>query len=235
MALPTMTSSKYKVTIPSTGETVDYRPYLVKEEKILMIALESQDQKQILTAIQNVIGECIDQDIDVDSLAMFDIEALFLALRSKSVGERIELMAACSKCENKTEIEVLLDDVKCAEFDKGSRVIELSSDVGVTMNFPSPVVMNSFKEGELESIEGVLKLIAMSIESIYDESNVYPAGDETEKSLSAFIESLNNSQLTKITDFFEDMPSLEHTVEFKCSACDTDNTLELKGLQAFFT
>lgn len=232
MALPTLNSSKYKTTIPSTGKSIEYRPYLVKEEKILMIALESQEQQQILSAIKGVIESCVTQDINAENLTMFDIESIFLALRSKSVGERVELQGSCSKCDQKVQLDLMLEDVKCEGVDV-EKVLQLSEEVGVKMKFPSVSTMEKFKEGELESVDGILKLISLCIDSIFDENNVYPASEESEENLLAFLESLSSNQLKTITNFFDSMPVLSHNIEFSC-VCGEDNKIELRGLQSFF-
>ena len=199
-----------------------------------MIALESQEQYQILSAIKEVIKSCVTQDIDTENLTMFDIESIFLALRSKSVGERVELQGSCSKCGQKAELDLMLEDVKCEGVDV-EKVLQLSKEVGVKMKFPSVSTMEKFKEGELESVDGVLKLIGLCIDSIFDETSVYLASEETEENLLAFLESLSSSQLKTITNFFDSMPVLSHDLMFTCQGCGEENKIELRGLQSFFT
>jgi hypothetical protein len=235
MALPQVNVSKYKTVIPSLGKEVEYRPYLVKEEKILMIAMESQDQQQILTAVKDVISNCIYDDVKVSELAIFDIEALFLALRGKSVGEGIDLKMKCHECEHMNDIELNINDINIPEVDNEDITIALNDEIGIVMRYPSFEQINSFKEGELETVDGVFKLLKSCIKSIYDEEDVYDADKETDKSLNNFIESLSSGQFQKVSDFFNDMPSLRYNVEYKCVKCENENTTELRGLQSFFT
>ena len=235
MALPQVNVSKYKTVIPSLGKEVEYRPYLVKEEKILMIAMESQDQQQILTAVKDVISNCIYDDVKVSELAIFDIEALFLALRSKSVGEGIELKMKCHSCEHMNDIELNINDINIPEVENEDITIALNDEIGIVMRYPSFEQINSFKEGELETVDGVFKLLKACIKSIYDEEDVYDADKETDKSLNNFIDSLSSGQFQKVSDFFNDMPSLKYNVEYKCAKCGHENTTELRGLQSFFT
>lgn len=137
MALPVLNAAKYRTVIPSTGKEIEYRPYLVKEEKILMVAMESKDQKQILIALKDVISACVYDDIDVNRLAMFDLEALFLKLRGKSVGETTEIKAKCEKCDAENSQEINFDDIKMPIVTKKNNTIELTDTVGVTLNYPS--------------------------------------------------------------------------------------------------
>ena len=235
MALPVLNAVKYKTVIPSLGKEVEYRPYLVKEEKILMIALESNDQKQILTAIKDVIKSCLyDDSININALAMFDIESLFLKLRSKSVGETTEVKAKCEKCEHEHLQEINFDDIKLPEVVQKINTIELTDEVGLTLKYPSVGDIEKHESDKMDSIEGLMEVIVDSIESIYDADNVYSAKDETRKSLKDFVDSLNSDQFSKLTKFFESVPALSYNLNFECSNCGHKNEVELRGLQNFF-
>ena len=234
MALPVLNAAKYKTIIPSLNKEVEYRPYLVKEEKILMVALESNDQKQILTAIKDVINNCLYDDINLNKLAMFDIETLFLRLRSKSVGETTEIKAKCEECEHEHLQEINFDDIQPPEIKKVVTKIELTDDVGMTLKYPSIGDIQKHDSDKMESVEGMMEVVVDCIESIYDADNVYSAKDESRKSLKEFIDSLNSQQFSKLTDFFENVPALNYNLNFKCSKCGHKNEIELRGLQNFF-
>ena len=235
MALPQLNSARYETTIPSLGKTISYRPYLVKEEKILMLALESQDQKMIMRAIKDVIELCTFDDINVNKLAVFDIECLFLALRSKSVGESIDLNIKCDKCDSRNDVQISFDDIKQPVVNDEKRVIMVTDDVGITLRYPSFKDVSLIKPGDDESIEGAMNLVVQCIDNIFDDDGVYDAKNETKKSLTDFVESLNNEQFIRLSDFFQSSPSLSYDMEFNCVSCKEPNVQELRGLQSFFT
>ena len=235
MALPQINSSRYTTVIPSLGKEVEFRPYLVKEEKILMIAMESQDQKQIFKAVKDVISNCIYDDINVNKLAVFDIETLFLNLRGKSVGEKIDLKMKCSHCETMNDVTVNLDDIDIPVVENEDITIQITDDIGVEMKYPTFDEISKYKDGELETVDGVFKLLKSCLKTIYDEDNVYDVSEESDKSINGFIESLTNPQFQKLTEFFNEMPTLKHDLEFECSNCGGKNNQELRGLQSFFT
>jgi len=233
MALPVLNAAKYKTVIPSLNKEIEYRPYLVKEEKILMIALESKDSNQILGALKDVIVSCVYNDIDANQLTMFDIEALFLRLRSKSVGEKTEVTAKCDDCETENKTEILFDDIEMPVVKSSTITIELTKDVGVVMSYPK--IGNLEKQDKnVEGVEGLTEILIDSIDSIYDADDVYPAQDSKREEIKEFIDSLNSGQFSKLTDFFTDSPSLKYDLEFKCKNCGKDNNIELKGLDNFF-
>ena len=234
MALPVLNAAKYKTVIPSLGMEVEYRPYLVKEEKILMIALESQDQQQILIAIKDVIASCVYNEIDVDTLTMFDLEALFLKLRSKSVGETTEVKAKCEECEHEHNESIRFDDIKMPVVDTKNTTVELTDDVGLTLSYPKVGDIEKHDGSTLESFDGIMEVLIDCIVSIYDADNIYSAKDESRKTLKDFIDSLNSDQFSRLTKYFENLPALKHELNFKCSKCDHDNTIVLSGLQSFF-
>jgi ribosomal protein L44E len=234
MALPVLNAAKYRTMVPSLGKEVEYRPYLVKEEKILMIAIESQDQRQILGALKDVIKACVIDDIDIDNLAMFDIETLFLKLRSKSVGESTEIRAKCSECDTPNKQLVKFDDIEIPTIKKGKMSVALTKDVGITLKYPSITVIEESDSENMESYDAIIELIINCIDSIYDADNVYSAKDEGKKELLAFVEALNSDQFGKLTEFFRNIPSLKYTLKYDCSKCGHKNELELKGIESFF-
>ena len=233
MALPILNSAKYTTTIPSLGKDVEYRPYLVKEEKILMIALESKDQKQIFRALKDVIKNCVYDDIDVDRLAVFDLETLFLVLRGKSVGESTKIKGRCDKCDSENEQVIVFEDIKAPVVNDKTNTIELTNEVGIILRYPS-VSMVEKQNSKGNDIDKVMDMIISCVESIYDADNVYSAKDSNEKELKAFVDSLNSEQFKKITTFFETMPALTYDLEFTCNSCGHENKIELRGFDSFF-
>ena len=231
MALPQLNTARYTTMVPSLKREVSFRPYLVKEEKVLMMAMETQDQKSIMRAVKEVIKSCVFDDIDVDKLAMFDIEALFLALRSKSVGENVAIKLKC-ECEELTEVNINLDEIQINDIEKDN-VIPLTSEVGVTMRYPAlSDIENIDAEGGIESM---MDMIIQCMDSIYDTDAVHDVSNESKESVQSFLDSLNGEQFKKLAEFFEDLPSLNYNAEWDCVGCNKHNTMELKGIASFFT
>jgi hypothetical protein len=236
MALPELNTARYKMVIPSTGETVSYRPYLVKEEKILMMAMESDNNKVIMQATIDVIKSCLEDDIDVENLPMFDIESIFLALRAKSVGETIDVKVKCEdeQCEIVNDLNINFEDIEIPTVTLESTRIELTDDVGVVMKYPSMKDVERIGDLDESDAEGALSMIMSCIDAVYDADDLYPAENESKKSLTNFIDSLSSVQFMKLSDFFREMPTIEHTLEYKCG-CGRDETQVLRGLPSFFT
>ena len=237
MGLPRLNVPQYQVELPSTGELINMRPYLVKEEKVLMIALESNDVVQITQAVRDIILSCYDIQ-SLDELTVFDIEYLFLHLRGKSVGENMKLQAKCQDkdCTGVTPIEIHIDDVNIINKDL-DRVIKLdeATGVGVQMKYPSMEMIGSLDPEKLSSIDGVMELITKCIDTIFDEDNVYNVEDESEDEIQSFIDSLSSEQFKKIQQFFLSVPALYYESDYECVKCGKQNKLELKGLQSFFS
>lgn len=234
MALPIIEVPKYSVTVPSTGDKVQYRPYLVKEEKILMIAMESESQEQMMTAVKSIIDVCTFKTLDIDRLTTFDLEYIFLKLRAKSVGEVATVGLKCSSCSEVNEVEINLDTINVRWPEEASKdgIVMLTDKVGIKFNYPS--VKDATKMQDLEGIESIMTLIISCIDNIFDADNVYPASDSTPKEMMAFLDSLNSEQFKKIQGFFESMPNLSHETKFACEHCEHENTLVLRGLASFF-
>jgi hypothetical protein len=234
MALPTLNSSTYTTVIPSTGKKVKFRPYLVKEEKILLVALESEDNNQIIQAMRDVIEACV-EDVNTSEFTSLDLEYIFLMLRSKSVGEGIDLKMSCqnSDCDATLDINIDIEDIEVPNFDESSKTIELTKEIGVVLKFPSLLEIQGLDES-LSEIDRLMSLLVSCVVSIYDENNVYDARDESVQSITNFIESLNSSQFKKITSFFDKIPKLEHSVQAECKNGHSNN-INLEGIQSFFT
>ena len=234
MALPQVNSSKYSTKLPSTNETIEFRPYLVKEEKILMIAIESKDQKQMIRAMQDVIQACVYTQIDVKKLTTFDIEWMFVQLRAKSVGEKVDLKLKCTACETVNDIVCDLEKVYVHKPKDVDNIINFSDTIGITVKHPSVEDVSNLKQ-DAESMDGVMEIMAKSVVTIFDEDNVYNAEEEGLAEVIKFLENLNSAQFKKITDYYNNIPSVKSDIDFKCKSCGQENELEVKGLQNFFT
>ena len=243
MALPTIAVPEYTLILPSTGKELKYRPFLVKEEKILLIAMESEDDKHIINAIKNIVNNCVFTELDVDNMPMFDLEYIFLQLRGKSKGEKIDLKYECPKCKKNIPVTINIDDVKVIKNKDNNLKIKFNDNLGVKMKYPSLQLQNdlsSMKEEKSGETETIFRSIVKSIDYIYDNENTYPSKDHTEKELSDFIESLTDDYFQKMSKFFETLPVLKHEFEIKCSGkkkdklCGYKEKKTLEGLNNFF-
>ena len=238
MPLPKIATPSYELELPSTGKTISYRPFLVKEEKLLVIALESQDTKQITNAIKAVIRSCVlTKSVKVENLPTFDIEFLFLNIRGKSVGEQIEVMVTCPD-DKKTKVptSINIDSIKVQIDDKHSRDIVLDDQYTLRMKYPSlsEFIKNNFANIDDINVDDTFELIASCIEQVYSEEESFAASDCTKKELSQFLEQLNSSQFKEIEKFFDTMPKLSHTVKVINPNTGVENEIILEGLQSFF-
>lgn len=232
MALPQLNVPKYELTVPSTGEKIKYRPYLVKEEKVLMIALESQDETQLVNALKDMVAACTD-GLNISKLSMFDLEYIFIKIRTKSVGETTTIRVPCESCETKVEVDVDLDTgLKVSE--GRDKKIPLTGDTGLIMKFPSVDDFYDITQSKDSEIDKVFRLITRSIDTIYSGDEVFDASTHSEKELVSFIESLNSGQFLIVKDFFDNMPQAAIDVEYKCQSCGHEHKMELKGMSNFF-
>ncbi len=235
MALPKIDVPRYPVTIPSSGEELMMRPYLVKEEKVLLLALESQDPKQIAMAIRNLITSCIEGNLDIDVLDSFDIEKLFLELRAISVGDEIKLTSQCSECEHVNEVGLKTSDVNLTDYNPEANTIRLTESVGVTMRYPTAELLAEIGVEEIDSITGLMSLIVGCVNTIFDEENVYDVKKESNEEVQDFLDSLTSDQFQKVAAFFGDIPKLEYNLSYECEKCNHENETVLRGLASFFT
>ena len=238
MPLPKIATPSYQLELPSTGETIQYRPFLVKEEKLLVIALESEDTKQITTAIKTVIKNCIlTKNIKVEALPTFDIEYLFLNIRGKSVGEEIEVNIICpDDGETQVPVKINLDDIQVQKNDEHSKRIKVDESIMMEMKYPSldQFIKSNFDFNDKNAMDQSFDLIASCIDKIFTEDEVWAAADVSKKELSDFLESMNSSQFKDIEKFFETMPKLSHTIEVKNPVTEVENEVTLEGLASFF-
>ena len=238
MPLPKIAAPTYTLELPSTGEEISYRPFLVKEEKVLVIALESEDTKQITTAIKAVLKSCVlTKGIKVESLPTFDIEFLFLNIRGKSVGESIDVNIICPDDE-KTSVKVVidLDDIKVQKTEGHTNKVQLDKNLMMELKYPSldEFIKNNFDFKDENAMEQSFKLIASCIDKIYNEEEVWVAGDCTKKEITEFLESMNSQQFKKIEEFFTSMPKLSHTIKVKNPETKVESEVVLEGLASFF-
>ena len=238
MPLPKISTPTYEMVIPSSKKKIKFRPFLVKEEKILIIAMESQDNTQIANAIKDVLESCIlTKGIKVDKLATFDIEYLFLNIRGKSVGEEIEVMVTCTDDgETKVPTTINLDDIKVKIDKEHSPDIKLDDELTLRMRYPSmeEFIKTNFSTTENLNVDDTFKLIASCIDQIYAEEESWAGSDCTDKELSEFIESLSSQQFKQIEKFFDTMPKMTHTVKVMNPKTKKENKIVLEGLQSFF-
>ena len=240
MPLPKIATPSYELELPSTGKTIQYRPFLVKEEKLLVIALESEDTKQITNAIKAVIRSCVlTKGIKVESLPTFDIEFLFLNIRGKSVGEEIDVNLICPD-DNETEVNVSvsLDDIRVQKPEGHSNQIKLDDNLIMELKYPSlnEFIKNNFDPNDTSKnpMDQSFDLIGSCISKIYNEDEVWAAADCSKKELNDFLDSMNSNQFKEVEKFFETMPKLSHTVKVTNPKTKVESDVVLEGLASFF-
>ena len=240
MPLPKIATPSYELELPSTGKTIQYRPFLVKEEKLLVIALESEDTKQITNAIKAVIKSCVlTKGIKVETLPTFDIEYLFLNIRGKSVGEDIDVNLICPD-DNETEvsISVNLDDIKVQKPDGHSNQIKLDNNLMMELKYPSlnEFIKNNFDPNDTSKnpMDQSFDLIGSCINKIYNQDEVWAAADCSKKEITDFLDSMNSSQFKEVEKFFETMPKLTHTIKVFNPKTNVESDVVLEGLASFF-
>ena len=247
MGLPTITVPQYTLTVPSTGKEIKYRPFLVKEEKILLLAIESEDSADMVTATKNIINSCTYGDFNADDSPVFDIEYIFLQLRGKAKGEVIELKYKCPKCEGEIDLNIDLNKIKVVTNENHTKDIKLKDDLGVMMKYPTVDMQSEFSQLQKESnpVDGLFESVTRCIDYIYDAETTYPAKDHSKEELLTFVESLTDDYFKQITNFFETIPALKHKAVLNCTnkvkrkgkeakVCNHKEDIELEGLASFF-
>lgn len=235
MALPKLNAGpSYQMVIPSTKEKVNYRPFLVKEEKNLMIAMESNDPKSTILTLLDTIKSCVSEPLSVDALTSFDMEYMFLQIRSKSVGETTKIGMNCSECGTKNELEVPLDTIKVDVPEMENR-IELSDTITLEMGWPTATDLVNSGIGDEASTEELFTLMTSCFKYVETEDERINMRDEAEADVKAFVESMSSVQFNKVKHYIEKMPRLKHDIEFDCSACNHHNKTTLEGLNAFLS
>ena len=233
MSLPVINTPTYELEVPSTKEKIVYRPFLVKEEKILLMAMEEEKDAQLNRALKQVVNNCTFEKVDVGKLPLFDLEYIFLRIRAKSVGE-VATVSVLMEDDNETyvPVEIDLESIE-VQFSEGhTNKISLTNDISIEMIYPTFEFMN-FKAEDTE-VNQMFDIIGKSIERVYEGETVYERADFSKKDLKVFLESLTTEQFKKVQEFFESMPRLKHTLEIENPNTKKKNTVTLEGLQAFF-
>lgn len=236
MALPKINESpKYKVTIPSMKRDVFYRPFYVKEQKILLMAMESQDQELILKAMVDTITSCLEEDINPNSLTIFDVEYIFTKIRSKSAGESADIILSCKECSTDNEISINLEEIPTPEVTNIEDIV-LNDKYTLKLRYPkyNHMLESIQKEEKVTATSLILDLAMASLDKLLTEDEAITFDDETEEEKTQFLDNLNGDQFKKIMAFVEDLPKLSKDVKFKCEKCKHDNEYTLQGIQDFF-
>ncbi len=238
MPLPKIATPTYELELPSSGETIRYRPVLVKEEKVLVIALESEDTKQITTAIKAVLKSCVlTKGIKVEKLPTFDIEYLFLNIRGKSVGEELDVNVICPDDEKTSvPVSINLDDIQVQKNDEHDNKIKLDDNIMMELKYPSldQFIKNNFEFDEKNAMQQSFDLIGSCIDKIYTEDEVWASADCTKKEMKDFLEQMNSNQFKEIESFFDTMPKLSHTISVTNPKTKVKSDVVLEGLASFF-
>jgi hypothetical protein len=238
MPLPKISTPTYELELPSTGKPIKYRPFLVREEKLLVLAMESEDSKQITNAIKTVIKNCIEtRGIKVEALPTFDIEYLFLNIRGKSVGEEVELSIICPDDGQTTvPVKILLDDIVVVKNPEHNNKIKLDDSLMMEMKYPSldQFIKSNFDFNSDDVVNQSFDLISSCIDKIYNEEEVWDTRDVTKKELEEFLDQMNSSQFKQIEKFFETMPKLSHTLKVTNPNTGVESEITLEGLTSFF-
>ena len=237
MALPMNSAPIYTLTLPSTGAEIKYRPFLIKEEKALLLANQSEDPKVMVDSLKQVIKSCIQGQVDVDSFATFDLEYVFTQIRAKSVGEVVELLLKCDTCTDEKAVAKVNVDLTQIEVDKSpdhTNRIDLFADVGVMMKYPTIDTIKKLESMDTNNIDEVFGVVVECIDAIYDTDQVYAAKDTSKAELLEFLNNLSSDQFKKVQSFFETMPKLSKEVQYDCPVCGKHHDKVLEGLQSFF-
>lgn len=234
MALPKLNDApKYELKIPSTQQVVLYRPYLVKEEKILMMAFETQDEKQALRAMLDTVTACVEGDINPNELTTFDIEYMFIQIRGKSVGETSNIVMKCKSCESENEVKVNLTDID-VHSPTDTNIFELTSNISVEMKYPSFNTFIELYDGEKSETQFGFEMLEKCVDAIITEDERIIATDVPSSQVSEFIDSMTSQQLSMLVEYLGKAPTLNHDVEFECSSCQNKNNVNLQGVADFF-
>ena len=240
MALPKLAALKFKTKLPSNDLEVEYRPFLVKEEKALLVAMEAEDTSQMILSLREIVNSCVDGDqFDVGKAPFFDSEYLFLQMRAKSVGEVSTLEYGHTdgvnydgvKCDHITELKVNLEDIKAEKLEGHTDEVRISEQLYVKMKYPSLMELSALDFADQESTDE-FKLVANCIDYVFDDNETYEADTEQEKI--SFVESMNTKQMTELGKFFDTMPRIRHEIPYTCEGCGQEDVLKLEGLSDFF-
>lgn len=236
MALPKLNDTvKYSIKIPSSGQEIRFRPFLIKEEKVLLLAMESKDGKMIMNSILDTIEACVEDQVNWSTLPLFDIEYIFLQIRSKSVGETSDVKIKCKKCEEYNDITVNLEDIKVT-VPKKTKTIQLDDQYTLEMKYPSvrDIINMDLLNDDMTVTDMTFKSISMCIKAVVTENERIELADESQEEIDNFINSLNSKQFNDLKKFVDGIPQLKHKIEFACTSCEEPNTVNLRGTDDFF-
>lgn len=234
MSLPILNVPKFELELPLSKKRVTYRPFLVKEEKVLLMALESQDQKQIVRAMHDIIESCTFNTVKAKDLPVAELEYLFLRIRAKAVGEKSTIGLKCQSCDHSVEVDLNLEEIALETDSLPDNKIMLTDTIGVIMKYPTSDLVMKSVDAKKSDVENTYAVIESSLDKIFDSENVYDVSTQTKQEIQAFIESLNKTQFEKIKEFFANLPKLTKPVDYKCDKCGSENHLDLEGLESFF-
>lgn len=240
MALPMMSAPIYTMVIPSTGASVKYRPFLVKEEKALLIAQQSEDALTMVETLKEVIKGCVQDKLDINKLATFDLEYMFIQIRGKSVGEQLELIFPCDEDHGeqnekaRSKVVIDLNELKVQKPENHTNKFSLFNDVGVVMKYPTIETLKKLENIDVTDYDKIFEIMAYSIEYIYDGEEIYHASEQKHEELVQFINNLSSEQFVKLQSFFESMPKLSKEIEYTCPVCGKHHKKVLEGIQSFF-
>ena len=235
MALPQLNSApSYRITIPSLGKQTTFRPFLVKEQKALLIAYETQDKTDIVRAITRTIHACIEEPIE-ETLTTFDVDYLFTQIRAKSVGEVVDLSIKCEECNMANDISIELDDVKMTQ-EVQDNIIQLTDDISLKMRYPSydDFIQNEKLLSTESMTESLMELITVCLDSVLTEEERFSIKDESREDVINFIDSMTSDQFERVTEFVQNMPAVSKDIEFTCAGCKHENNRTLRGMDDFF-
>lgn len=234
MPLPKLVAPTYELVLPSTEQKIKYRPFLVREEKILLLAMESEDEKQMTEAVKTILKNCILSKVKVEELPVFDIEYIFLNIRSKAVGEEIELNVTCpDDGDTQVKVKLNIDDIQVTKPEGHNRIIKLNDTVTIQMKYPSmeTFIKNNFSGSG--NVDDVFSLASSCIEQVAEGEDVYETKSFSKKELNDFMESMDTAQFLKLQDFFETMPRLSHTIKVTNPSTKVESEVVLEGLANF--
>ena len=237
MALPKLNSTpKYKMNVPSTGQELDFRPFLVKEEKVLMMAMETGDDESGIRAIVDTISSCVATDFDTDQLKSYDIEYLFLRIRAKSVGEKSTISIACKECDHPNAYSINLEQLEVSAGETETDIV-LTPEITISMKFPSykDLLTGGLRKDGDKDLDVIFNLIGKCIDGVKTEDEYFSMVDQPQAEIQEFIESLSSEQFNMVRKFVESMPKLSHHAKLTCEECGTENEQVLSGIQSFFS
>lgn len=234
MALPKVETPIYTLTLPSNGQAVKFRPFIMKEEKALLFAYQSEDEVVLNDTLKNVVKACTFDTVDVDNCPLFDLEYIFVQLRINSVGANATLLSKCDVCNSSTEFVVDLEQVKVDKREDHKNHFVLFNDVGIVMKYPTFEVVQRLRKLDLTDTDSIVDLIIEHIDYIFDAEKQYPASEQTREELVEFINNLTQAQLGVIKDFFDTLPRLQYKTVHMCGKCGTPKDIKLEGLKSFF-